>query len=46
MSEEAYFYGLRNFVHFHGPRYAITTLITPLWLKKAYSKEQVVAHAD
>ena len=25
---------------------AITTLITPLWLKKAYSKEQVVAHAD
>ena len=21
MSEEAYFYGLRNFVHFHGPRY-------------------------
>jgi Kef-type K+ transport system membrane component KefB len=25
---------------------AITTLITPLWLKKAYSKEQVVADAD
>ena len=21
MSEEAYFYGLRNFAHFHGPRY-------------------------
>lgn len=21
MSEEAYFYGLRNFVHFHGPRH-------------------------
>jgi Kef-type K+ transport system membrane component KefB len=25
---------------------AITTLITPLWLKKAYSKEQTVANAD
>ena len=25
---------------------AITTLITPLWLKKSYSKEQVVANAD
>ena len=25
---------------------AITTLITPIWLKKAYSKEQVVADAD
>ena len=21
MSEEAYFYGLRNFAHFHGPRH-------------------------
>ena len=21
ISEEAYFYGLRNFAHFHGPRY-------------------------
>ncbi len=21
VSEEAYFYGLRNFVHFHGPRH-------------------------
>jgi Kef-type K+ transport system membrane component KefB len=25
---------------------AITTLITPIWLKKAYSKEQVVTDAD
>ena len=25
---------------------AITTLITPIWLKKAYSNEQVVADAD
>ena len=25
---------------------AITTLITPIWLKKAYSKEQVVTEAD
>ena len=25
---------------------AITTLITPLWLKNAYSKEQAVAKAD
>ena len=25
---------------------AITTLITPLWLKKAYSKEQTVDNAD
>jgi Kef-type K+ transport system membrane component KefB len=25
---------------------AITTLITPLWLKKAYSKEQTVANVE
>lgn len=29
MSEEAYFYGLRNFAHFHGPRHIDIRLSKP-----------------
>ena len=29
LSEEAYFYGMRNFVHFHGPRHVDIRLSKP-----------------
>ena len=38
MSEEAYFYGLRNFAHFHGPRHI------DIRLSKAQQEEALRRH--
>ena len=43
MSEEAYFYGLRNFAHFHGPRHMDVRLSKPLQ-EEALRKHMALPH--
>jgi hypothetical protein len=43
MSEEAYFYGLRNFAHFHGPRHIDIRLSKPQQ-EEALRKHMAISH--
>jgi Luciferase len=43
MSEEAYFYGLRNFAHFHGPRH-IDIRLSKLQQEEALRTHMAIQH--